>query len=688
MAKIEEEVVETSYSGNIASRLFNYMRPYLKQMIFCLVLVLIITGFDLLRPMLIAKAIDTYIEGYNLPYAVVSKENAEIEYNGVYLTKTFEEGSAEEYAQLVYFQDEYYYFSNLDQKDSEILSDLSQNGLDGAVLNGDELVLSSAQTSFSGVRLAQEDLKILRNGDFKGIVTIAVIYAVVLLLNVLCNITQTWTLQLTGQNIIFAIRQEIFQHVHSLPLRYFDTHPVGRIVTRVTNDVESLHQMYANIIVRLFKNTVMIIGYAIVMLSINTSMALTCFALLPIVFALTLLFKKLSRRIYRIVRTKISGLNTFLSENISGMKLIQIFARENEKFEEFKDRSNDLYRANMRELITFAVFRPLIYFVSNIALTIVIYRGAHSVVSGVLTLGTLYIFVSYISSFFEPIQELAEQFSTLQNAFASAEKIFTVLDEKNTIIEEEHPVELKQIKGKIEFKNVWFAYEGNDYVLKDVSFTINPGEKVAFVGATGAGKSSILNLIGRYYDIQKGQILIDGVDIRKLRMKQIREAIGQVQQDVFIFTGDIKSNIRLMNDEISDEAIIEASKAVNASHFIDLLPNQYAEPVTERGSTLSAGQRQLLSFARTLAFNPKILVMDEATANIDTETEQLIQEALKTLMEGRTTIMVAHRLSTIQHADNIIVMHKGRIRESGTHQQLLEQNGIYKKLYEIQLYSN
>lgn len=525
----------------------------------------------------------------------------------------------------------------------------------------------------------------IEKGSFDAIKTTSIIYLTVLLLSFVFNFLQTWILQLTGQNIIYNIRQEVFEHVNRLSLRYFDITPVGRIVTRVTNDVEALHEMYANILVKLIRNVLKIIGLAVVMLNMNLKISMYAFALLPFIFGLTWLFKKVSRRTYRIARTKLTAINTYLSEHLSGMKLIQIFAREAEKNAEFQRKSKELFRANYREMMVFAIFRPSIYLLSVIALIIIILVGGDSVLKGAITVGTLYTFIQYITSFFEPIQELAEQFGTLQSAMASAEKIFTILDEEITVKNPEYPTDLNKVKGKIQFEHVWFAYQGEDWILKDVSFTIEPGQSVAFVGATGAGKSSILNLIGRYYDIQRGRILIDGVDIKKLNIHELRAAIGQVQQDVFIFTGDIMSNIRLKSDTITEEAAKEAARYVNADDFIMKLNNTYHEAVTERGATLSAGQRQLLSFARTLAYDPSILVMDEATANIDTETESLIQEALKKLMQGRTTIMVAHRLSTIQHADKIIVMHKGVLRESGTHQELLANDGIYRKLYELQL---
>lgn len=523
------------------------------------------------------------------------------------------------------------------------------------------------------------------NGDYDVIIATAIKYAVVLALSFAFNVAQTWILQKTGQNIILQMRKDLYRHIQSLGSRYFDITPVGKLVTRVTNDVEALNEMYSGILVQLFRNIVKIVGLAGVMLVLDVRLAAISFVLMPLVIGLTVLCQKIARNIYRLYRTRLTDINTFLSEHLSGMKIIQIFGRQERKFEEFHDKNTKLYKAFYREMLMYAVFRPLIYILSILSLMIVLWFGSKNVFDEIISVGTLYIFSNYIRSFFDPIQELAEQFSTLQSSIASAEKIFTVMDEDEFIPEVENPKQPDKITGKIEFDHVWFAYDGENYVLKDVSFVINPGEKVAFVGATGAGKSSILNLIGRYYDIQKGHIYIDGIDIRQLSKKQLRSAIGQMQQDVFIFEGDVAYNIRLNDDDITDAQVKAAAEYVNASHFIEKLPQGYHEPVTERGATFSAGERQLLSFARTLAHNPSILVMDEATANIDTETEILIQEALEKLMDGRTTIMVAHRLSTIQHADCIMVMHKGRICERGTHRELLEQDGIYRKLYELQI---
>jgi ATP-binding cassette subfamily B protein len=523
-------------------------------------------------------------------------------------------------------------------------------------------------------------------GVFSQVLRLGAVYITLLVLGIVCNMLQNWILQRVGQDVIFEIRKELFAHIHRLSLRFFDITPVGRIVTRVTNDVETLNELFSTILVSMVKNVVLILGLAIVMLVLNWRLALLAFVLLPVVFAMTRLFTKLYRTTHRITRTKVSALNTYLSEHISAMKLIQVFGREREKNQDFRSRSEDLFRSNYREIVVYGIFRPLIYWLSIVSLATMLFFGGKFVLEGTVSIGTLYIFISYVKSFYEPIQSLSDQFGTLQAAMAAGEKIFALFDEEVAVKPPKKPVPLGRPKGRIVFDHVWFSYDNEEWVLQDVSFTIEPGQTVAFVGATGAGKSSILNLIGRYYDIQKGSITIDGVDIRMLSTDELRRAVGQVQQDVFLFTGDIRSNIALRTEGISEADVEQAAVTVNADTFIRQLEHGYEEAVTERGSTLSAGQRQLLSFARTLAHDPAILVMDEATANIDTGTELLIQQALDRLMEGRTTIVVAHRLSTIQHADKIMVMHKGRLREQGTHQELLAQNGIYKKLYDLQLH--
>lgn len=638
------------------------------------VLVLFIIAVELYRPIIIGNAIDQYINGYYHPYveADVSASDA-VNWNGLVLSRdqAVSKADSASFYQIFLWKDHYYMAENLTRAECTTLQNADTSVLKNYVREGAQ-------------KLTSNDLKVLRQNDFKGILKAGILFLLLLFSGFFLNLADTWLLQKMGQQIVYKLREETFTHIHSLSLSFFNTTPVGKLVTRVSNDTEAVNELFSTILVKLFKNVVKIIGYAVVMLSINVKMAGISFLLLPLVAILTFVFRHLSRKAYQITRNKITELNTFLSEHISGMKLIQIFAREKEKYSEFEGKSMELYRANFREIITFAIFRPSIYLVSVIAMILVIRTGSLSVLNGSLSLGTLFVFITYISSFFEPIQELSEQLGTLQSSIASAEKIFSVLDVKPEIVSPADPAPVN-ILGEIEFRHVWFAYEEENYILKDVSFVIHPGEKAAFVGATGAGKSTILNLIGRYFDIQKGQILIDGIDIHEIDLDVLRGAIGQVQQDVFIFTGDIKSNISLNNEAISPDDVRRAAEIVNADPFIQKLPHGYDEPVTERGSTLSAGQRQLLSFARTLAYDPKILVLDEATANIDTETETLITQALARLMDGRTTIMVAHRLSTIQHADKIIVMHHGEIKESGTHQELLAKDGLYKKLYELQL---
>lgn len=638
------------------------------------VLVLFIIAVELYRPIIIGNAIDQYINGYYHPYveADVSASDA-VNWNGLVLSRdqAVSKADSASFYQIFLWKDHYYMAENLTRAECTALQNADTSVLKNYVREGAQ-------------KLTSNDLKVLRQNDFKGILKAGILFLLLLFSGFFLNLADTWLLQKMGQQIVYKLREETFTHIHSLSLSFFNTTPVGKLVTRVSNDTEAVNELFSTILVKLFKNVVKIIGYAVVMLSINVKMAGISFLLLPLVAILTFVFRHLSRKAYQITRNKITELNTFLSEHISGMKLIQIFAREKEKYSEFEGKSMELYRANFREIMTFAIFRPSIYLVSVIAMILVIRTGSLSVLNGSLSLGTLFVFITYISSFFEPIQELSEQLGTLQSSIASAEKIFSVLDVKPEIVSPVDPAPVN-ILGEIEFRHVWFAYEEENYILKDVSFVIHPGEKAAFVGATGAGKSTILNLIGRYFDIQKGQILIDGIDIHEIDLDVLRGAIGQVQQDVFIFTGDIKSNISLNNEAISPDDVRRAAEIVNADPFIQKLPHGYDEPVTERGSTLSAGQRQLLSFARTLAYDPKILVLDEATANIDTETETLITQALARLMDGRTTIMVAHRLSTIQHADKIIVMHHGEIKESGTHQELLVKDGLYKKLYELQL---
>lgn len=528
----------------------------------------------------------------------------------------------------------------------------------------------------------------IAKGDTKSLGTLGLIFLGLIVVSFLFNYLHIYILSYAGQAIIYNIRQLVFSHLQKLPLSYFDKNPIGRLVTRVTNDSETLNDMYTNVLVSLLKDFALLFGTLIIMFQMNVKMALITLSVIPVVIVMTIIFRLKVRAVYRQVRVTLARINSVISENISGMRIIQIFNKEKQNFEQFKEVNHAYYKAVMGEVVTFGTFRPLIEMLSSLAIALLIWFGGGDVLRGSLKFGVLYAFVNYISYFFQPINDLAEKYNILQSSMAASERIFQILDTPAEDDQGAFVLERASLNGDIEFKNVWFSYNNEDWVLKDVSFTVPAGKTVAIVGATGAGKTSIISLLSRFYEIQKGDILIDGINIKDIKKDSLRRSIAVVLQDVFLFSGRLKDNIRLNEESISDETIVRVSEYVNAGKFISSLPGGYDEEVKERGATFSSGQRQLLAFARALAFDPAILVLDEATSNIDTETEILIQDALSKLTKNRTTIVIAHRLSTIQHADNIILLHKGRIRETGTHQELLAKKGMYWQLYQLQYKGN
>jgi ATP-binding cassette subfamily B protein len=522
--------------------------------------------------------------------------------------------------------------------------------------------------------------------DIPGLEILLIVIIYLLSLGLLAFFTykQRIILQVTGQKIIYNIRRDVFNHMEYLSIAQYNKVPIGKLVTRVTTDIDRLNMLYTDVVVNVLKDILMVLGVFVVMLFLSPLLTLWLFGLVPVIFVASYIFRRFARKAYRKVRKNVSIINAFLSEHLSGMKLIQIFNREEKKYQEFRDKNNVLKRAYYQEILTFSLYRPFMYMLYILGLVIVLWRGSDLAIQGMMSVGVLFAFTQYVRRFFQPIQNLAAQFNVLQSAFTSGERIFDILDTEPEVQDEDEAIELKEVKGKIEFKNVWFAYNEGEWVLKDVSFVVEPNNTMALVGATGSGKTTIISLIVRNYDIQKGQILVDDVDIRKIKMSSLRSKIGQMLQDVFLFSGTIESNIRLRDENITDRDVLSASKYVNADYFIQKLPDKYDELVRERGNNFSSGQRQLLSFARTIVHNPQIMILDEATANIDTETEMLIQESLNKIMNIGTMIIVAHRLSTIQHADNIIVMQKGEIIEQGNHQDLLKAKGHYYQLYRLQ----
>ncbi len=524
----------------------------------------------------------------------------------------------------------------------------------------------------------------IRNNNFPGLNKIAILYILTLLCVFALSFSQTWLINLMGQRIMYDLRMQIFRHLQKLDVSYFDKNPVGRLMTRVTTDVDALNELFTSGVISVFDDIFTLSGIIISLLVLDYRLALGIVAILPALILVTLLFKIKVRDSYRKVRTAIARINAFLQENITGAAVVQLFGQEGKQYRRFTQINKDHLDANLQSIFYYAIFFPLLEVISASAIAIIIWYGGHQVLAGVLTLGTLVAFIQYSDRFFSPISDLSEKYTILQAAMASSERIFRLLDTKPSIASPPQTGVLAVERGSIEFRNVSFSYNPGEPVLHEVSFKVEPGEKIAVVGATGAGKSTIISLLSRFYDVQQGEILVDGEDIRNFDLQGLRSSIGIVLQDVFLFSGSVSQNIRLGNDRISDEQVQGAADTVHASHFIRKLERQFATEVGERGSSLSVGQKQLLAFARALAFDPKILVLDEATSSIDTETELLIRDALAKLMAGRTSIIIAHRLSTIQNADRIIVLHRGRIREVGSHQELLRLRGIYWKLYQLQ----
>jgi len=526
--------------------------------------------------------------------------------------------------------------------------------------------------------------KYISKSDYHGLLFISLLLFASLLLQAIIQYVLTYYTQYLGQKTIFDLRDQIFSHTQKLSLKFFDKTPIGRIVTRTTNDVEALNQLFSSGIVMVFSDVFIIVWILIFMFFMDVSLSLVTLSVLPILIYGTFLFKRKVRENYRDVRLHLARLNSYMQEHITGMNIIQIFNKEIDEIKKFKKINNDYRLSNIKSIFYYAIFYPGVELVSSIAIGLIIWYGGGKIISSSITIGVLFAFIQYTEMFFRPIRDLSEKYNIMQTAMASSERIFKLLDNKTFVQNPTNPVKIEKIKGQIEFKNVWFAYNKDEYVLKNISFKINPGETVAIVGHTGAGKTSLINILTRFYNINKGSITIDGIDINNMNKHDLRKLISIVLQDVFLFSGTIRSNISMNNEDIPFERIKEAAKTVGADKFIESLPDEYHEIVKERGATLSVGQKQLISFARALAYNPQILVLDEATSSVDTETEILIQKAIEKLLVGRTAIVIAHRLSTIQNADNIILMHKGEVREMGNHQELLAKKGIYYKLYQLQ----
>ena len=578
-------------------------------------------------------------------------------------------------------------------KDSELIRRLAKYARPywkNFVLVGFLMLTSIAYEIVSPLIIKHIEELVLLDFELNSLYIAVGVYASVLVLSLVSTYLQSIILQKTGQKIVSGLREDVFTHIESLSHAQLHSMPVGKLVTRVANDTNAISHTFTSIVVQLAKNMVVVAGVLVAMFCLNYLLALMILCFVPFIVLFTIIFRKFTRKAFRREKDCTTDINTYLSEHLSGMKVIQIFSKEEQKIAKFNEKNNNLYKAAQEIICVFGIFRPLIYLLSALTTLCLFYVGSKGYIEGTefmgqaISSGTIVAFYMYVSKFFNPIQSLAEQFHSLQSSFASAEKIFTILDMNPEVVDDPDAIELDEVKGEIEFKNVWFQYVPDTWVLKNVSFKIEAGQTVAFVGATGSGKTTILSLLCRNYDIQQGEILLDGININKIKISSLRKHFGQMLQDVFLFSGTIKSNITLRDEEFTDEEIMDACRYVNADKLIAKLPKGLDEEVRERGNNFSAGQRQLLSFARTMIRKPEVMILDEATANIDTETEQLIQDSLVKMMNAGTMLIVAHRLSTIQHSDNIIVLSDGEILEQGTHNELLKKKGKYHSLYMLQ----
>lgn len=642
MAIKQEEKIEKSADINIIKNLYPYIKKQLFIFIICLLLIAVTTAIDLIIPYLTKVAIDESIGAFGSPIILVDGEY-----------KKLKTGS-DTGEHVVY---------HLEKKDKDIflVSDKNRRVLE-----------------------FKEYLD-LRTSDKSMLKQISLFMVVIFVVNFIFSFANVYLLSYASQKIVYSLRSDLYQHMLKLSLSFFDKNPVGRLVTRVTSDMDNISKLFTDVLITVIKDIFLIIGAVVVMLSLNWKLGLVALITLPFVIFISLIFRHYARIIQREVKVKLAKINAYLAESINGMKIIQIFNRENLSRKEFDEQNSDYLKSSIDETRIYALFRPGIHLMSGISLGLILLYGGFLSLEGTLEIGILVAFFQYINHLFRPISSLAEKFNIFQSSMASSERVFMLLDEDIEIKNSTNTVEFSDKKGSISLKDVVFSYIPGEQILKGINLEINPGETIALVGATGSGKTTITSLISRLYDIDSGSIKIDGIDIRDLDKSDLRKRIAVVLQDVFLFSGDIKGNINLNNDDIDFERVVESSKYVNAHRFVSKLPGGYDHEVKERGATFSVGEKQLISFARALAFDPDILILDEATSSIDTETETLIQDAIVKLIKNRTTIIVAHRLSTIKHADKIVVLHKGEIKEVGKHDELLEKGGMYYDLYKLQV---